>query len=180
AFLNTREKGFPMTRLESNEFPIESTGSFTENRFDLHNTDTAAGPQRPFELRRESLAEFDSEFRVAETIHSSGKSPEVVQALANADRLFAEREYRIAEGLYRSVLRLHSDDEQVIRGLAKCLRAQDRHEEAVKVLRQLVRQHNSAANFFLLAEELYVMNYNEDALDTYFNVLRFGTSEPTV
>ncbi len=142
---------------------------------------------RPLNLRKQTIAEFDLELK-RDSIQRENKAKfdirtgssaepqsvantEMAEHLANAQLLVREREFQVAQSLFRAALKVDPRNEIAIRGMAECAREQHQHEEAIHVLKTLVSAHTTAENYKLLADELFALEYNQDALEAYMRAL---------
>lgn len=133
----------------------------------------------PLNLRRQAVEQFDREFRLDEIRARDHRfnlerqiDPALAEGLANARLLFQEGEFQLAQDIYGSALKIDPQNEMAIRGSAECASAQGLHEKAVQILEKLVAKHKTSQNLLLLADELYLLGYNEDALTNYLLALR--------
>jgi tetratricopeptide (TPR) repeat protein len=138
----------------------------------------------PLNLRKQTIENFDREFRISDAKAADAhfesekqKSPELAEYLTNAKLLERENEFELAKNLYQNVLRLDAKNELAIRGAADCASALNQHEEALEILFKLVTQFKTPHNYKLLGDQLYKMQYNEDALDAYFRALKLSMAD---
>ena len=165
-----------MTRLESEK----------NQRFEIvketHEITTGLR-SAPLSLRKHMVEEFDREHRWALAQETERKRNEnlgnssitgLAEYLANAGLLFREKEYELAQEFYKSVLKLDSSNELALRGQAECASALGQHQEAIRLLHNLTIRSASASNFKMLGDELYSMEYFQDAIQAYMQSLNLN------
>ncbi len=161
-----------MSRLESELTPT----------FEIVKDDVVAPPLTavPLTLRKQTIAEFDFEIRKESlrkesenkfSIDNTKDRSDMAEHLANARHLMRENEFQLAQSLFRAALKLDSKNEGAIRGMAECARALNQHEEAVKILKTLVSSYSTSENYLFLADELFALEYNQDALEAYMRAM---------
>ncbi len=164
-----------MSRLESDNLPRYST--VEESNIEAKAIKLVA---MPLHMRQEAVSDFDREFRITDIRDRDSRqdvhlqSSELAEFITNANLLLKEKEYKLAEEFYQSVLKLDAQNELALRGAAECANALGDMERAVEILKGLTAKNKSAANCKLLADQLYEMNYNHDAIEAYLNALSFG------
>ncbi len=133
----------------------------------------------PFSLRKQAIAQFDSEFILSEAQSREARfelekqqSPEIIDVLINAKSLFDKKEIQLAQNLYRTVIKANPKNELALRGAAECAKAFGKHEEALVLLKNLVENSSSSENHRLLGDQLYAMTYLEDAIEAYMHALQ--------
>lgn len=139
----------------------------------------------PLNLRKQALQQFDLEFRLSEKKVNEQRfeferknNPELAEALLNAKSLLQKNEVELAQRLYRSILKSEPYNELAIRGAAECAKILFQHDEALGVLRELIKKHKTSENYRLLGDQLYAMSYNEDAIEAYMRSLQAQDLEP--
>jgi tetratricopeptide (TPR) repeat protein len=137
----------------------------------------------PLSLRKQTIAEFDTEIQRESVRERDGarfelrrentnqNSLEMAECIANARHLMRENEYQLAHSLFRAAVKIDPRNELAIRGLAECARAQNQHEEAITVLKTLAAANASPENLKLLGDELFALEYNQDAVEVYMRAL---------
>lgn len=137
----------------------------------------------PLSLRKQVVEEFDQEHRWALYQEAEKKKANesslninagMAEYLANAGLLFREKEFDLALEFYKSVLKIEPNNELAMKGLAECQSALGKHEEAIKVLQSLSLQSESATNYKMLGDELYMMEYFHDAIQAYHQSLNLN------
>jgi tetratricopeptide (TPR) repeat protein len=163
-----------MSRLES---------EINKPRFEIAKEENVTQPLTavPLSLRRQTVEQFDREFVLSDAqereraaVTERNRNPELAEYLANAQLLFRENEFALAQDIFQAVLKIESGNELAIRGAAECAGRLHQHEEAVQILKQLVSRHKNPQNYKLLGDELYHLEYNEDALHAYLLAARGG------
>jgi len=137
-----------------------------------------------------ALAEFDDDVSSPGSLHKPPcaspalplmtlmKEKDIVSELMrNARFLIANRERRMALNILRGVLQREPDHVEALLETGLCLRETGRIEEALKTFRALIRIHRDARTLALLAETLYLMERDKEALAIYRDVLRLVASE---
>ena len=142
---------------------------------------------KPLNMKKQVLAEFDAEFVAEQKKRNDarfelGRSSgvDVADSLLNVRALMKEKEFQLAHDLLRAILKIDSSNEMAIRGVAECARQLGQHEEAIKILKRLVATHATAANYLLLADEFYGLEYNDEAQKAYLQALVLGVSDETI
>jgi tetratricopeptide (TPR) repeat protein len=124
------------------------------------HSDVGAGPATTRENLSEALARFDE------------SDPVIPLLMKNANILVENREHRLAINILRSVLLRQPMHLEAIEQMGICQRELARPEEALKCFRELARFRRDARAMSLVAETLYLMEKDQQALDTYLEVLR--------
>ncbi|MCB0349613.1 MAG: tetratricopeptide repeat protein [Bdellovibrionales bacterium] len=161
-----------MSRLESNPVPNFEIAQEHAEPAELFAV--------PLSLRKEAIDKFDREFildKPSRPVQEATRPAEMAEYLSNARLLFKEKEFSIAQDMYRAVLKIDSQNEIAIRGLSECAKALFEHDEALRVLKRLVQNKGSATHYKLLGDQLYHMNYNEDAIEAYVRALSYETAD---
>lgn len=171
--------------------PLHSTGGMDGAGAD--EATTGLPLTLPLTLRNiaKALAEFDDDVssRAAsqffpQTLQKSlypplVKEKDIVSELMrNARFLIANHERRMALNILRGVLQRAPDHVEALLETGLCLREIGRVEEALKTFRALIRIRRDAGTLALLAETLYLMERDKEALAIYRDVLRSVASEP--
>jgi tetratricopeptide (TPR) repeat protein len=157
------------------------------NRFDLDRKDSMhAGPALPLEMAQRAIDKFDGKVGLASAdfgvVQTETKSaPDAMDSfLRAAQACYDKKETVIAQNMYRNILRIDANNEVAIRGAAMSAKALGRVEEAVQILKSLIRVNASSQNKILLANELYNMDFNGEALRWYQEILQDQTLKPDV
>lgn len=148
--------------------------------------DVSAGPARPFSDFKEALREFDAEVSEApkgisnqrESLPPVPDHPQLIGTLMkNATILSANGEHRLSENILRNVLVRAPNHPEALKQMGICLRETMRHEDALKCFRALAKIRFDADAAVLVADALYLLERDEEALQGYFEALRLGVEE---
>ncbi len=130
-------------------------------------SDTAAGPSLPQVLLTQALAAFDEE-----VLPPVPDAPEVLAPLLrNSALLVDNREYRLAMNLLRNVLLRRPNMPTALSLHGRCLRETGSYHEATRCFRALVAVQDTAENWALLGETLYLLELDKEALRAYGEAL---------
>ena len=98
--------------------------------------------------------------------------PAIQLLLKNAQILMDNHEFRLAEHLLRTLLVRWSDCDVAIEKMGLCLRELGRHEDSIKCFRALMKIRRDAVSMSQVAECLYLMQRDQQALEAYRESLR--------
>lgn len=169
------------------EFEIERQGLYASSRDQASRvavpasrplSDTAAGMALPAERLDSAIAQFDAEEKPPAAREQAPEQSQVIALLMkNANLLIENKETRLALNILRSVLMREPNHPEALEKMGTHLRESGQIEEALKCFRALSRVKREARSMALLAETLYLMERDEQALNVYRDVLRSVVSD---
>lgn len=137
-------------------------------------SDVAAGPALPLERASNAIAQFDAE-------EPRAAAPDEAQILAvlmkNANVLLENGESRLAANILRGVLMRNPNHPEALEKMGTYLKDCGQIDEALKCFRALAKTQRDAPSMILMAETLYLMERDNQALSVYRDVLRSVVSE---
>ena len=129
-----------------------------------YNQNVAAGPALPIELVSQAITNFEE------------ISSLIPMLMRNANILMRNREHRLATNILRSVLLREPTHIDAIEKIGQCHLELSHPEEALKCFRELAKIRRDAKALSLVAETLYLMERDTQALDIYLEALRNADS----
>ena len=122
--------------------------------------DVAAGPAQMASQAQSAIRQFDE------------TDPAVQLLLKNAQILMDNKEFRLAQHLLRTLLVRWSDCDAAMEKMGACLRELGQHEDSLKCFRALLKVRRDAFSMCHVAESLYLMQRDQQALEAYTEALR--------
>lgn len=123
--------------------------------------------------RQQALKDFDQEAhfeQVGQTINATATAAlpqDLVEVLANAKLLFANREYHLAHNLFRAVLMRAPQSLVALKGMGECLSLQEKNFEALTYFRAVVQAEGTPQSWERLASEAYSAKEFDEAYTSY-------------
>jgi tetratricopeptide (TPR) repeat protein len=136
-------------------------------------TDSVAGPARQQYQLKLAIDEFDNK----DLSWANGSEPDqiiILSLLSHAKLLFQNREYRLAINLLRNILSRAPDYPIALEMMGQCLLSTSRFDEALKCFRALVKIRCDNDSLCLVADTLYLLELDDQALIVYLDVLKRG------
>ena len=144
-------------------------------------TDTAAGRAHALSEIGKALAEFDQDIEQSTSMPMSAAEIEnervVSHLMKNAIVLVKAGEGRLAFNLLRTVLIRKPEHAEALKLMGRCLRDENRLEEALKCFRAYAKIERTPEANALVAEVLYLCERDDAALASYREVLRAVVSD---